>query len=467
MSRLLINISKYVILFLMLAYTYVSYMTLGRKKEKTLQRRYIIQNVLTLLIFTICSIILISYDVTALALISFVLELAYLVLLVIMYRLLYPGCSVALVNNMAMLLSLGFVMVQRLAPQNALKQFLIVLVGTVVSFFVPHIMRKRRQLFKLKYIFAMVGIGLLCVTLILGKTTWGANISIDIAGFTFQPSEFVKILYILFVAALLSKAKSFRNILISGIVAAVHVLVLIASNDLGCALIFFVVYIVMLYVASGKIHYLALGILCGCGAAVMAYKLFSHVKTRISAWQNPWAIIDGGGYQITQSLFAIGTGGLFGMGLCQGMPNSIPVAVKDFVYSAIVEEFGLLFGICLILVCFCCYINMMKVALRSRDMYYKLIAVGFGTIYMFQCFLTIGGVTKFIPSTGVTLPFVSYGGSSILCSLMMFAVVQAVFIVVKENEGDETIEDRTKSDTKEKTASGRSPERKKNANNPK
>ena len=84
----------------------------------------------------------------------------------------------------------------------------------------------------------------------------------------------------------------------------------------------------------------------------MAYKLFSHVKTRISAWQNPWAIIDGGGYQITQSLFAIGTGGLFGMGLCQGMPNSIPVAVKDFVYSAIVEEFGLLFGICLILVCF-------------------------------------------------------------------------------------------------------------------
>ena len=138
MSRLLINISKYVILFLMLAYTYVSYMTLGRKKEKTLQRRYIIQNVLTLLIFTICSVILISYDVTALALISFVLELAYLVLLVIMYRLLYPGCSVALVNNMAMLLSLGFVMVQRLAPQNALKQFLIVLVGTVVSFFVPH-----------------------------------------------------------------------------------------------------------------------------------------------------------------------------------------------------------------------------------------------------------------------------------------------------------------------------------------
>ncbi len=193
----------------------------------------------------------------------------------------------------------------------------------------------------------------------------------------------------------------------------------------------------MLYVGTGQLRYMIAGVLAGSAAAVFAYNFFSHVRTRVAAWRDPWSIIDDGGYQITQSLFAIGTGGWFGMGLYQGLPGKIPVAVKDFVFAAISEEYGMIFAVCVILVCFSCFIGIMRIASKSRDMFYKLIAVGFGALYIFQCFLTIGGVTKFIPLTGVTLPFVSYGGSSILCSLIMFAMVQSVFILVKENENEE------------------------------
>lgn len=443
MGRILIRLSKYILIFLMLFYTYTSYsINVGRRTEK-LNVKYLTQNVLTMIIFTISSGIIIYYNMSVNSLIFFGLEFVYLIMLVVLYRLIYRDSSRLLVNNMQMLLALGFIMVLRLSPGNAFKQFIIVVVGTVAAFFVPAIMRKRSFLIKIRYVLAVLGILMLGVTLVLGRTTWGANISVDIAGFSFQPSEFVKLIYVVFVAAMLTKAKEFKYVIISAIIAAVHVLILVASNDLGAALIFFVVYLVMLYVGTGQLRYLIAGLVTGSGAAVFAYKMFSHVRTRVAAWRDPWSIIDNGGYQITQSLFAIGTGGWFGMGLYQGLPNKIPVAVKDFVFAAISEEYGMIFAICVILVCFSCFIGMMRIASRSRDVFYKLIAVGFGVLYIFQCFLTIGGVTKFIPATGVTLPFVSYGGSSILCSLIMFAMVQAVFILVKEYEGDERTENET------------------------
>ncbi len=437
MESVLLNISKYVLIFVILFYTYLSFSINGTSKESALKRKYVAQNIFTLIFFIICSVIVVYENKTMMSFVFAVLELVYLIILILLYQIIYPNCSRLLVNNMAMLLSLGFIMVERLAPANAFKQFLIVLTGTVISFFVPSIMRKRRIFMKLKYPVVILGILLLGVTLVLGKATGGANLSFNIGGFTFQASELVKLIYVVFLAAMLSKARVFKNVIISGIIAAVHVLVLVASTDLGAALIFFIVYISMLFIGTGKLRWLVIGLLAGSTASVLAYKLFAHVRIRVAAWRDPWSIIDGKGYQITQSLFAIGTGGWFGIGLYQGLPTKIPVVVKDFVFAAIAEEFGLIFAIAVILICFSCYINMMNIATRSRDMFYKLLAAGFGTLYIFQCFLTIGGVTKFIPSTGVTLPFVSYGGSSILSSLFMFAMVQAVFILVKENEDNE------------------------------
>ena len=182
--------------------------------------------------------------------------------------------------------------------------------------------------------------------------------------------------------------------------------------------------------------YLITGSALGTGAALAAYQLFDHVRRRVAAWSNPWADIENKGYQITQSLFAIGTGGWFGMGLCQGMPGKIPVVEKDFIFAAISEEMGAIFAICVLLICLGCFIQFMMIAARMQAVFYKLIAFGLGMEYIVQVFLTVGGVTKFIPSTGVTLPFVSYGGSSILCTIIMFAIIQGLYIMRQDEEGE-------------------------------
>ena len=177
-------------------------------------------------------------------------------------------------------------------------------------------------------------------------------------------------------------------------------------------------------------------------AAVIAYFLFGHVRERVSAWRDPVAVYENEGYQIVQSLFAIGTGGWFGMGLCQGSPEAIPVVKNDFIFSAICEELGGIFAICLILVCMSFFLMIVNISLKIKNPFYKLIALGLGTEYAFQVFLTIGGATKFIPMTGVTLPLVSYGGSSVISTLLMLAIIQGLYIL-REDEDDE-IEKRRK-----------------------
>ena len=162
---------------------------------------------------------------------------------------------------------------------------------------------------------------------------------------------------------------------------------------------------------------------------------------RVVAWKNPLGVIDKEGYQICQSLFAIGTGGWFGMGLYQGMPDKIPVVKTDFVFSAIAEEFGVVFAICIIFICISCFLMFFNISMQVKDIFYKLIALGIGTLYGTQVFLALGGVTKFIPSTGVTLPLVSYGGSSLLSTIILFAIIQGLYVMqVDEGESDERME---------------------------
>jgi len=188
-----------------------------------------------------------------------------------------------------------------------------------------------------------------------------------------------------------------------------------------------VVYLMMLYLATRQARYLACGFVAFAAAASLAYKIFGHVKARVVIWLNPWKTIDTTGYQITQALFAVGMGSWFGYGLTCGSPNNIPVASKDFMFAAISEEFGLIFSLALVLICLNNLILMMNIASRCNTLFYRLVAVGLGVTYGFQVFLTVGGSTKMIPMTGVTLPFVSYGGSSILSSLVMFALINAMY----------------------------------------
>ncbi len=211
-------------------------------------------------------------------------------------------------------------------------------------------------------------------------------------------------------------------------------LLLVLAKDLGSALILFVIYVVMSYAALKKWYILPVAGGVVMLAMLVAGKLMTHVSNRIIAWLDPVSTIDNQGYQVSQSLFAIGTGGWVGSGLFQGRSSTIPVVTKDFIFSAIVEEMGALVGISLILICLSVVFLFFRIARELRDEFYVYVSVGFGTAYAFQVFLTIGGCIKLIPSTGVTLPLVSYGGSSILATFMEFSIVESLYMTTKKRD---------------------------------
>ena len=434
MQTVCLELSKYVLAFLMAFYALAAYRGAVIRNEDKRKKIYRIQNVIMVIVhFTGYLIMYVVYDDMNYIYLYFA-QLVYLGAVIMLYMVFYPKASRLLVNNMCMLMSVGFIMIARLNFDKCVKQFVIAVFGTVIMFLVPWLLKTVKSFRNFGWIYCISGLVLLCAVL-LGNKVYGANLTLSIGAFSVQPAEFVKILYVMFVASMFNKSTTFKQTCIVTAFAALHVIILVLSTDLGAALIFFVVYIAMLYIATRKLAYAGAGLIAGAGASVIAYKLFAHVRARVIVWRNPWEYIDTSGYQICQSLFAIGMGSWFGYGLCQGMPDKIPVAEKDFMFSAISEEFGLIFSIALFLVCLNNLILMMNIASRCKTLFYRLVAVGLGVTYGVQVFLTVGGAIKFIPMTGVTLPFVSYGGSSILSSLIMFALINGMYNM-RQDEGD-------------------------------
>ncbi len=429
--------SKYVIALLIALYTYESFAVFRFQTEEKRSGMYFRQNIFMFLIHFSCFIVICfeTGDITYLFFYAFQQIVLYAAS--VLYKMLYPKCNRLLVNNMCMLLSVSFVILTRLSYDKAKKQFIIATASLIVALIIPFFVHKIKFLKNLKWVYGATGIAALSVVLILGQTTYGSKLSYSIAGITFQPSEFVKLIFVFFVASALYKASGFFEVFTSAVFAAAHVIILVCSRDLGSALIFFVVYVLMVFIATGKVIYLFLGAAGGSIAAYIAFLVFRHVQVRVQAWKDPWSVIDSAGYQITQSLFAISSGGWFGLGLYKGTPDSIPFVEADFIFSAIAEELGIIFSVCLILICISSFIMFMNISVRLKDKFYQLIAFGLGTTYIFQVFLTIGGGTKFIPLTGVTLPFVSYGGSSMLTCVVMFAIVEGLSII-REEEKEQT-----------------------------
>jgi cell division protein FtsW (lipid II flippase) len=365
-------------------------------------------------------------------------EMLLFMLTFLIYRKIYEHASTSLVNNMCMLLTVGFIILTRLDIDKAIRQFIYGAAAIVITCFIPVLVAKLKVWNKLGYLYGLVGIGTLAYVCVAASTTYGAKLNISIGSVTVQPSEFVKIIFIFFVACMLQHSLEFSYVVKVTVIAALHVLILVASRDLGGALIYLMTYLIMLYVATRKPAYMFLGLGSGAVASVLAYFLFQHVQDRVIAWKDPLSVIDDQGYQISQSLFAIGSGGWFGVGLGQGMPDKIPVVTTDFVFSAISEEMGAVFALCLIFVCISCFLMFFNIAMQVKDTFYKLIALGIGALYGTQTFLALGGVTKFIPSTGVTLPLVSYGGSSLLSTVILFAIIQGLYVLqVDEGAQDE------------------------------
>lgn len=423
-------------IILIAVYAYQCFVVFAYQEDKKKQRIMTYQNILMFLIHFMAFAGMYLKIGENKILIFYFAQAILLVLILWIYHKVYPKVSRLIVNNMCMLLTIGFIMITRLSYNKAVKQCIIVAGAFIISLAVPAFIRKMKHLTELRALYAMIGIIALAAVVVLGQVSGGAKLGFFIAGIGIQPSEFVKILFVFFVAASFRKSTEFKNVVMTTVVAAMHVLILVVSKDLGAALIIFMVYLVMLYVVTRQPMYVVAGLSAGALASVIAYRLFNHVRVRVLVWLDPFAVYDNGGYQVAQSLFAIGTGGWFGTGLYQGKADAIPVADEDFIFSAIAEEMGLIFALCLILICVSCYIMFLNIAMQLRNRFYKMLALGLGTSYIFQTFLNIGGVIKFIPSTGVTLPLVSYGGSSVLSTIIMFAIIQGLYILKEDEEED-------------------------------
>ncbi len=446
MASIIINVSKYFILILMLLYTLTCFTIYQKGNEKKREWKLNRQIVYVFLIHFLSYMTLaLSYEDRMTEIVVFYgVQILVATIYMYLYHFIYPYSSRLITNNMCFLLLIGYTMLARLDFSMAKKQFIIATAAMVLVAVIPYIMERFRNLRNYGIIYGVVGIIALSSVFVIGVEQYGSVNWISLFGITLQPSEFVKVLFAFFVASMLSKSRSFKQVVVTTGFAGVHMMILVLEKDLGAALIFFVIFICMIYVGTGKIQYVAVFLAGGTAMAGLAFllfkeRLFNHVLVRVNVWKNPWADISGDGYQITQSLFAIGSGGYFGTGLTKGSPKLIPVCESDFIFSAISEEFGVLFALALILVCFSSFICFVNIALKVRSRFYKTLAFGFAVCYSFQAFLSIGGVTKFIPSTGVTIPLVSYGGSSVLSSLIMFSIMQGISTI--ENKEAKKIEE--------------------------
>lgn len=341
----------------------------------------------------------------------------------------------------AMLSFLGLLGVYRVDPQMALKQWLWIILGLISFTLVTIFLKNYRKLEDYKFLFMALAILFLLITALLGETVGGAKAWLELGGFRFQPAEIVKILVIFFLASFLQEIKGalldshneVLTILMEPramapiIIMAIAALGLLAiQKDLGAALIFFGIFLIMLYTSTGSFAFLATGLGIFLVGATIAYYIFAHIRIRFLAWLDPWTRIDGSGYQITQSLFALASGGIFGSGYGLGQPQVIPAAATDLIFAVLTEELGLLGGICIILLFLLLSYRGFRIALVSNNNFGVLLATGITTLFALQSFIILSGVMKLLPLTGVTLPFVSYGGSSMLVSFILLGLLMNV-----------------------------------------
>lgn len=428
MDRIIIEICRYLIIIFMGIYTIQCFAVFRFSNEYDRRGIYLRQNFFMVMVHFCGFLSLYAQKGDIKFFKAYMIQQLGILAILFAYKFIYPLANSLIINNMCMLITIGLMILTRISYDKAMRQFYIVIGASAATMIVPFVISRIRFFVKFKWIYVGIGILSLAAVLVFSSVINGSKININIASYTFQPSEYVKIIFVFAIASMLAYSHRLKDVILSGAVAAVHVLMLVLSKDLGSAIIFFMVYFAMLYVATRNLLYYLIGFMAGGAGSYAGYRLFSHVRVRVTAFLDPMGTITDAGYQIAQSLFAIGTGGWLGMGIGQGAPQSIPIVAADFVFAAICEELGVVFGMCLILLCLSCFIMFMNIAMKFEDPFFKLVAVGLGVAYIFQIFLTIGGVIKFIPLTGVTLPFVSYGGTSVAVTCCVFAVIQGLYI---------------------------------------
>lgn len=349
------------------------------------------------------------------------------------------GTDLTLFPAAMLLASLGLIMIGRLKPALFLTQMRWLLLGLIVYLFLVFLGERFLRLLSYPYLLGVFCLLLLCSALFFGTEIGGSRNWIVFGPFAVQPSEFGKIVIIMFLAAYLTEHREvltlprhrllwlklpvLRFIAPLLLIWGIAILMFVVQRDLGSALLFFGIAVSMTYMATGRKSYVALAFAFFLGAAALSYSFFSHVRVRFNIWLDPWSDPSGSAYQVVQSLFALGSGGVWGAGFAHGHPNLIPEVHTDFIFAAIAEELGLLGSLGVMLVFALFFYRAIRIALACREETRMLLAAGIAVVFLLQAFIIIAGVTKFLPLTGITLPFVSYGGSSMIASFMLLGIL--------------------------------------------
>jgi cell division protein FtsW (lipid II flippase) len=395
-----------------------------------------------------------EFDTTSLTYAAFFLALfvaAHVVL-----RITLPLADPYLLPIGGLLTAIGLTMIYRIKPDLAFRQGVWVVIGVGFFALACLFLRDYRILDRYKYICGLGAIGLLCLPAlpVLGQEINGARLWVDVGGISFQPGEFAKVLLVVFLAGYLRDNREMLSMGKGrlGLPSAKHLgplllvwggamLVLFQTNDLGGGLLLFSIFLAMLYVATGRALYVGAGLALFVAGAAVLYNAIGHVQDRVTIWLQPWTdekvycALNGqlelrqdcGSYQLVKSLYSIGNGGFWGTGLGEGTFNStdgsalIPYLRTDFIFSAIAQELGLVGAAALLLVFMLFVVRGMRIALRGQDGFSKLLAAGLTFGFALQAFIIVGGVLRVVPLTGITLPFVSYGGTSIVANFLLLA----------------------------------------------
>ncbi|KUK10053.1 MAG: Cell cycle protein [Clostridia bacterium 41_269] len=338
------------------------------------------------------------------------------------------------------LCSTSLIMLYRLNPIYAVRQFTWFIIG--ITTLAVSAVFNYRKLSSYKYLYAAAGAVLLLLPIFFGSERGGAKSWLQLGSITIQTSEFVKILLVLFLASYLSQKstelvkekKSIKGINLPSIeewgpllmMLGISLIFLVFQKDLGATLIFYGTFLAMIYISTEKISYVFFGSLLFLMGGSMTYLIFDHVKMRVETWLNPLQYAETAGYQVIQSIIAFGYGGLTGAGLGEGFPHFIPAVHTDFIFAAAAEELGLAGALALLIVYMLLIYRGFITAAKARDNFSKLLAAGFTSLMALQTFIIIGGTTKLLPLTGVTLPFLSYGGSSLVSNCIIVGLLMNI-----------------------------------------
>lgn len=321
---------------------------------------------------------------------------------------------------------IGISTLYRIRTDLAIKQVMWFALGVAGYIVIVVLLPDLKRFQKYRYIYLGMTLALMSMALVFGTVRGGAKNWIIIGGFSFQPTEFGKLFLVAYLASVLKDYKDFKSLIEPAAVVMVCLGFMMLQRDLGTALIIFALSVTMLYIATSKAKYVVACLALFMLGGLISYKLFGHVRTRVMIWKDPWPYANEQGLQIVQSLIAIAWGGLFGKGFGFGYPQYIPVRESDFIFTVICEELGLVTGLGLIIIYFLLFYRSMRAAVYVENNFSRLIAVGYSAIIASQAMVILGGVINLIPLTGITLPLVSYGGTSMLFTFCALGLVQKI-----------------------------------------